>query len=82
MKYAILIILIVLIAGPAHSGDIRMWRDENGKIYFGDTPPSGRESLTITNLEREHPAQLKNIAVSGESPQDQEAGRQDPSPSD
>jgi hypothetical protein len=38
MRYAILALLLALISIPAHSGDVRMWRDEDGKLHFGDAP--------------------------------------------
>lgn len=38
----------VLITSLAAHGDIFQWRDENGKLHFGDRPPEQLESQKVT----------------------------------
>jgi len=48
MKYKILTLLLILTAIPAHSGDVRMWRDADGKLHFGDAPTYQSDRVVTT----------------------------------
>jgi hypothetical protein len=50
MQKLILVVLICLISLPVSAEKIRMWRDANGKLHFGDAPPSwsGSKGVAVT----------------------------------
>jgi len=49
MRYSILILLLILTSIPqAHSGDVRMWRDADGKLHFGDAPTYQSDRVVTT----------------------------------
>ncbi|MES9943328.1 MAG: glutaredoxin family protein [Candidatus Thiodiazotropha sp.] len=41
-------LLVVLASGSVNAEAIYKWRDENGKIHFGDRPPVTEESEAVT----------------------------------
>ena len=43
MRITILLLMLSL-SYCASAGDVRMWRDEQGKLHFGDVPPQGTHS--------------------------------------
>ncbi|MES9818337.1 MAG: glutaredoxin domain-containing protein [Candidatus Thiodiazotropha sp.] len=41
-------LLVAIAGGSANADAIYKWRDENGKIHFGDRPPATEESTPVT----------------------------------
>ena len=61
----------VLITSLAAHGDIFQWRDENGKLHFGDRPPEQLESQKVTPrtspvIQELEVSQLENRLLGGE----------------
>jgi glutaredoxin len=39
MKASILVLLVAVIAGTAHAGELYRWVDESGRVHYTDQPP-------------------------------------------
>ncbi|MBT2971931.1 MAG: hypothetical protein B6D72_03085 [gamma proteobacterium symbiont of Ctena orbiculata] len=59
-------LLIVSTGGSVSADAIYQWRDENGKIHFGDRPPATEESKPVTVKPNLYQApKYKSITASG-----------------
>ncbi len=39
--------MILVLAGPAHSGEIHGWTDAQGRRHFGDEPPANVQTVVL-----------------------------------
>lgn len=51
-NYSLIILFSYFFSISAHSSDIKKWTDENGRVYYGDTPPRSTNSKTIKTFKR------------------------------
>lgn len=52
------VLTLMLLAQPVLADGISKWKDANGRVHFGDSPPAGvsAEQLTVKPNVYEHPA--------------------------
>ena len=48
MKTLVYLLTALLITSLTNATEIHKWRDENGKIHFGDKPPNEAKTELIT----------------------------------
>ena len=48
MKFIYCVLLALLLPHVAHGAEIHKWRDQDGKIHFGDKPPAAAATEQIT----------------------------------
>jgi len=51
-NYSIVLLITCLITINAQAAGIKKWTDENGRVYYGDTPPQSVQAQTITTTKR------------------------------